>query len=64
MFNGEGDVLPRADGIPSVAHQLRQTYARSSIYRSSSSTVQFAAAAASEASATPENLVGPFRAPP
>ena len=30
IFNGESDVLSRKDGIPSVVHQLRQTYAQSS----------------------------------
>ena len=27
VFNGEDDVLSHRDGIPSVAHQLRKTYA-------------------------------------
>ena len=39
VFNGEVDVVPKADGIPSIAHQLRQTFARNSMYRSSSSMV-------------------------
>ena len=49
VFNGEVDVVPKADGIPSIAHQLRQTFARNSMYRSSSSMVQFAPGPGSDA---------------
>ena len=45
LFNAESDVLSRRDGIPSVIHQLRQTYARSSHKLSSAVPIKQSGAA-------------------
>lgn len=54
------------DGIPSIAHQLRHTYARSSIYRTSNTLSQAANSNKNGnnhgESGGSSHLVGPFRA--